>query len=68
MTTDHPQHSTNRTPPWPRAADHSTHNPTVQQQRVSDLVKASADTLQRIGLQSRMRVLHMEQSNSGEAA
>lgn len=72
------QHKTMNTPiedgrlkapalPWPRAADASTYNPTVQQRRVSELVKASADTLQRIGLQNRMRVCHMEHS-TGETA
>lgn len=63
----HPtQHSTIKQP-WPKAKDHSTHNPTVQQQRVSQLVKASADTLTRIGLQSRMRAVQLEHS-TGEAA
>jgi hypothetical protein len=53
--------------PWPKAKDHSTHNPTVQQQRVSQLVKASADHLQRIGMQNRMRTVQLEHSTE-EAA
>jgi len=61
------QHNTIK-PPFRRAEDSSTFNPTVQQQRVRQLVKASADTLQRINMRNRMKVLHMEQSNSGEAA
>lgn len=40
----HPtQHSTHLKSPFPRAADQSTFNPTVQQQRISRLLQHSAD-------------------------
>lgn len=58
-------------PPWPRAVDQSTLNPTVQQRRISQLVKESAETLFGIGSkpQTRVRVIHVEHPTStGDAA
>jgi hypothetical protein len=37
-------------PPWPRADDKSSRNPTVQQQRISALVKSAAEQLQQLGM------------------
>lgn len=37
-------------PPWPRADDKSSRNPTVQQQRISALVRGAAETLQQLGM------------------
>jgi hypothetical protein len=63
----HPtQHSTIK-PPFPRAADRSTLNPTVQQQRISELVKASAETLFSKGTRKPV-MLRVLQTSTGEAA
>lgn len=56
-------------PLYPRSADTSTHNPTMQQRRVSALVEAAANTLIQCGSRPHMqvRVLHVAPS-TGRAA
>lgn len=65
----HPtQHSTiHRKPPFPHAADRSTLNPTVQQKRISELVKASATTLFGKGARPHTK-LRVIDTTTGEAA
>lgn len=57
-------------PPFPRAADQSTFNPTVQQRRISALVSGAARTLFSLGDKphTQFRVCHVEQTNGGRAA
>lgn len=57
-------------PPWPRAVDESTHNPTVQQRRITRLVRGAAETLQGLGARtpaSAAKLFHAE-TQTGEAA
>ena len=61
------QHSTHLKPPFPRAADRSTMNPTVQQQRISELVKTSAETLFNKGTHRAARLRVLETTTGGAA-
>lgn len=68
MTMHPTRHSTiHRKPPFPRAADRSTLNPTVQQQRISELVKESAVTLFGKGTRPHTK-LRVIETQTGEAA
>jgi hypothetical protein len=53
-------------PPWPRAADASTLNPTVQQRRITDLVLGAAQTL--AGMASAARLPRILQGNLNQEA
>lgn len=57
-------------PVWKPAEDTSTHNPRMQQRRISALVEEAAETLFSKGTnpQTRVRVLHVEQNSTGRAA
>lgn len=54
-------------PPWPRADDKSSLNPTVQQRRISQLVQQSAETLFAKGGRPHVR-LRVIETQTGEAA
>lgn len=50
-------------PPWPRAKDASTLNPTVQQQRITRLVAEAAQTLGGLSTPpKRLRVLNLNEA------
>lgn len=57
-------------PVWRQAEDSSTHNPRMQQRRISELVESAAETLFGNGSHphTRVRVCHVEQNSTGRAA
>ncbi len=51
-----------------RAADHSTHNPTVQQRRIAELLRSAAETLQAKGRAHARQPKFITTTHNGEAA